>query len=379
MNSKLKILLAPNAFKGVFSPLEIIKIVGNVFNKKGFEIISIPIADGGDGTIECLANSTQGEILIDRVKGPLGKELDAQSLLIDNKIAVIEMAQSAGLALVSPTPELPLKSSTYGVGQQILNALDLRIQKLYIGIGGSCTNDAGAGMLAALGVKFFIGDDIVEYPNGEVLLRVEKIDFSGLDPRLKKVSLKVLCDVENPLFGKEGPAYVYGLQKIGDVSESVKEEMFARMDSILVHFSKLTNGDAFLPGSGAAGGLGYGLSLIGGELVSGIDEVLDITNYDEKLKDVDLIITGEGRVDSQMLYGKGPLGILKRSKGKPVILISGQSLVSKEEVKEAGFKDLFSICEDLDISPKEAMSSKAEYYLEKLSYLLTNKIMESIA
>jgi len=325
-----KIVIAPDSFKGNLTSLQVAscleKGIKRVLPKA--KCIKVPMADGGEGTVQSLVDAANGKIVSKRVKGPAGKLVTAKyGWLAKQKTAVIEMAEASGLPLVKGREKNPLKTTTYGTGQLILDAINKGAKKVIIGIGGSATNDGGSGMAQALGVKFLTasGKEIKELGCGGMLSKIAKIDAQGLDERILKTDIVVACDVENPLCGKKGASHVFGPQK------GATAKMAERLDNNLSHFGKLIKHDlkkdvARKPGAGAAGGLGAGLlAFTNAKLESGIDIVLSATNLEKYIKGSDLVLTGEGRVDFQTAFGKTPSGVAKAAKkcNVPVIAIGG--------------------------------------------------------
>lgn len=322
----MKILLAPDSFKGSLSSKEVCHAMENGIKRViDAEIISIPIADGGEGTVEALVYAVGGEIIKSDVTGPLGEKVEAFYGILKDGTAVIEMAACAGLYLIPEEKRNPLKTTTYGVGELIKLALDRGCRKFIIGIGGSATNDGGVGMAQALGARFLDKDgNEIGFGGGE-LYKIEKIDISSIDKRIYESEFIVASDVDNPLCGEKGASYVYGPQK------GATPEMIKILDENLRHLAyeakKVIEKDySEVPGAGAAGGLGFGLmAFLGAKLKRGIDIIIETTRLEEKIKEVDLVITGEGNTDFQTAFGKAPAGIAKLAKkyNKPVIILSG--------------------------------------------------------
>ena len=286
------------------------------------------MADGGEGTVQSMVDAAKGKLVSKRVKGPAGKLVTAKyGWLAKQKTAVIEMAEASGLPLVKGREKNPLKTTTYGTGQLIIDAINKGAKSVIIGIGGSATNDGGSGMAQALGVKFLDtkGKEIKELSSGGMLAKIGSIDISSIDPRVAKTKIVVACDVENPLCGKKGASHVFGPQK------GATPAMVKKLDENLKHFGKLITRDlktnvVRMPGAGAAGGLGAGLvAFAGAKLESGIDIVVKATNLTKSIKGADLVLTGEGRVDFQTAFGKTPSGVAKAAKkhNVPVIAIGG--------------------------------------------------------
>lgn len=324
----MKIVIAPQAFKGSISALEAAKAmdkgVRKVFSQ--IETVLIPVADGGDGTLETLVESSSGTLRTAEITGPLGKKTTAHwGAMGNNQIAIIEMARTSGLAMVPPAKRNPLITTTYGLGEMIRHAMEAGFRRFIIGIGGSATNDGGTGMAQALGIHFtdLSGNELPF--GGAGLSKLHKIDISQIDPRILQSEFMVACDVSNPLTGPEGASEVYGPQK------GATPEMVVQLDQALTHLAQVIKKDLGLEindisGAGAAGGLGGGLiAFLNGKLQTGVDIVLDTLRLDDKLYGADLVITGEGSLDFQTVYDKAPIGVAKRAKrnGIPVIAISG--------------------------------------------------------
>ncbi len=344
----MKIVIAPDSFKGSLSAGEvsdnIAKGVRKVFANA--EIVCIPMADGGEGTVRSLVDGTKGEIVSPRVKGPLLQEVAAfYGILGDGVTAVIEMAAASGLPLLSEAERNPMKTTTYGTGELIKHALDRGCRKIIIGIGGSATNDGGAGMIKALGARLLDSNGKDVGDGGGSLGRIADIDLSHMDRRLKDCRIVAACDVDNPLTGPRGASYVFGPQKGAD------EEMVRLLDKNLEHFAEAAlkaTGVSMkdYPGAGAAGGLGGGLmAFLGAELKRGIDIVIEATGLEEKISAADLVITGEGRMDYQTQFGKTPYGVAQAAKKHniPVVAIVGSMGHNAEVLYEHGFSGIFSI------------------------------------
>lgn len=324
----MNIIIAPQTFKGSISALNVAKAMESGVLKviPNANITLAPVADGGDGTLETLVETSNGDIRTIEVTGPLGERIEAQwGAMGDGKTAVIEMARTSGLALVPEQNMNPLISTTFGLGETIKHALNSGFRKFIIGIGGSATNDAGAGMAQALGIHFLDANGKELSFGGAALSKLDQIDLKSLDARALQSEFLVACDVSNPLTGPEGASAIYGPQK------GASPEMVDQLDSALRNFGNIISRDIGIdvdkiPGSGAAGGLGAGLTaLLGAKLRKGVDIVLDSVNLDSHLKDADLVITGEGQMDYQTIYAKAPIGVAERSSlyGVPVIAISG--------------------------------------------------------
>jgi len=321
-------VIAPQAFKGSITALGAAQAMSEGVLRVVEDATTdlVPVADGGDGTLETLVEGSGGEIRVSEVTGPLGERIDAPwGAMGDGDTAVIEMARTSGLALVPPDRRDPRGTTTYGLGEAIKHALDAGFRTFIVGIGGSATNDAGAGMAQALGVRLLDGAGSELAPGGAALAQLERIDTSGLDPRARESQFMVACDVTNPLTGPEGASAIYGPQK------GATPDMVAQLDAALLHFAEIAKRDTGadvndVTGAGAAGGLGGGfIVFLGASLRAGVDIVLDTVDLDRHLEGADLVITGEGCLDHQTVYNKAPIGVAARAKPKgiPVIAISG--------------------------------------------------------
>ncbi len=356
-----KIVIAPDSFKGNLTSLEVAscleKGVKRVLPKA--RCIKVPMADGGEGTVQSLVDAANGKLIKKRVKGPTGKLVIARyGWLASKKTAVIETAEASGLPLVTGREKNPLKTTTYGTGQLMLDAINHGAQKIIIGIGGSATNDGGVGMAQALGVKFLNanGREIKELGSGGMLSKIASIDIQRLDARVPNTDIVVACDVKNPLFGKKGAAHVFGPQK------GATPKIVEILDTNLKHLSKLIKRDlnkdvGRMPGAGAAGGLGAGLvAFTGAKLKSGIDIVLNATELSKYIKGADLVITGEGRIDFQTAFGKTPAGVAKAAKklNVPVIAIGGALTADARKVFAHGIDGIASAAAK-DMSLEEAL------------------------
>ena len=324
----VKIVISPQTFKGSISALDAAQAMrsGVLRVVPDAETVIVPVADGGDGTLETLVEGSGGEIKSVEVQGPLGERNEALwGAMGDGVTAMIEMARTSGLALVPLDSRDPLHSTTYGLGEAILAALDEGFRQFIVGIGGSATNDAGAGMAQALGVRLLDSDGSELGHGGAPLTNLDRIDISGIDPRVNESSFAVACDVTNPLTGPEGASAVYGPQK------GATPEMVERLDSALCHLAEVVKRDLqvdveHVQGAGAAGGLGGGmLAFLNADLRPGVDIVMDAVGIDEALEGADLVLVGEGEVDFQTVYNKAPIGVARRAKRLdiPVVSVSG--------------------------------------------------------
>ncbi|ADL12338.1 glycerate kinase [Acetohalobium arabaticum] len=365
----MKVLIALDSFKGSLTALEAAESLERGLKKADlqFEIEKLPMADGGEGTVRSLVDATEGRIVKEEVTGPLGDRVEAFfGILGDDNTAVIEMAAASGLPLVSEDDRDPTKTTTYGTGELIKAALNEGCRKLIIGIGGSATNDCGVGMAQALGGNFVDKNGKEVGFGGGELKSIKRIDLSGMDARIKETEIQVACDVDNPLYGKEGAAYVYAPQKGAD------PEMVEELDEGLRHIADIINRDLevavdSISGAGAAGGLGAGLvAFLEGELKPGIDVVIEATGIEKRVKEADIVITGEGMIDSQTVFGKTPIGVAKVAKkhSLPVVGVAGSLGAGADKVYEHGIDALFSIT-NAPMSLDKAMD-KASILLESL-------------
>lgn len=326
----MNILVAPQAFKGSLDATEVAQAIARgvrqVFPKA--EIKVLPVADGGEGTVRAMVQASGGHTVTTRVMGPLERPVNATwGVLGGGEVGVIEMAAASGLPLIRRDQRNPMRTTTYGTGELIRHALDLGMRQLIVGIGGSATNDGGAGMAMALGVRF-LDESGQELPlGGAALARLDRIDASQLDARILGLRVEVACDVNNPLTGPTGASHIYGPQKGADA------RMAHELDAALERYAAVLERDLGkavrdVPGAGAAGGLGAGLiAFLGAELKSGVDIVFSAIRLDQYLKDSDFVITGEGRIDRQDLFGKAPMAVAQRAHaiGIPTIAIVGST------------------------------------------------------
>ena len=343
-----KILISPQEFKESLTGLEVANAIQEGINKVDSKIKTslVPVADGGDGTLQTMVDVTGGEIITETVRDPLGRNIDSVwGKLGDDSSAVIEMAKASGLALLNENEKSATLTSTYGTGQLFKFALDQGIKNFIIGIGGSATNDGGAGFVSALGAKLYDENGKEVESNGISLSSIRDIDMSNFDKRVKNTSVRVACDVTNPLCGNEGASAIFGPQK------GANPEEVNLLDKNLLHWASLIKdqlGKDILnvPGAGAAGGLGAGLmAFTDAELSIGANIVLDSLNYDEHLRDVDLVIVGEGSTDKSTQFNKSPVAVAMRAKklGIPVICLSGSVGEGYSESRNLGISSFFSI------------------------------------
>ena len=344
----MKILIAPQSYKGSISAIKVAEAITegalNIF--PSIESLIIPVADGGDGTLETLVESTSGIIHNSNATGPLGNSIPIiWGTLGDSKTAIIEMARISGLALVPQNKRNPYYTTSYGLGEIIKEALDLGYRKFIIGIGGSATNDGGAGMAQALGAKLTDANKNSIDFGGLALNEITKIDISGIDPRINESEILVACDVNNPLCGPNGASFVYGPQK------GASPKMVKTLDDALYHFGSQLISDTGInimeiEGSGAAGGIGGGMvGFLNAKLKPGVEIVLDTLDFDKSLKNVDLVITGEGQIDFQTVFSKAPIGVAKHAKkyNIPVIAICGSLGENYQDVHSHGIDAVIPI------------------------------------
>lgn len=344
----MKILISIDSLKGSLSSIE----AGNAI-KKGIlkvkedaQVKILPLADGGEGTVDALVQGMNGKKETIEVTGPIAKKVDATyGLLKNTSTAIIEIAQASGLTLVPTELRNPLYTTTYGVGEIIKEAINKGYRNFIVGIGGSATNDAGIGMLQALGFEFYDKNNKLVGLGGKVLNEIRHIKIENRLKELDECKFKIACDVNNPLFGKNGAAYIYGSQK-GATSEIIE-----KLDNGLRNFSKvvknyLSKDVANVEGAGAAGGLGFSfLAFLDSKLESGIKIILEEIKLEEELKDADFVITGEGRLDNQTAMGKAPIGVAKLAKkyGVKVIGLAGATTEDAVKCNEEGIDAYFSI------------------------------------
>lgn len=363
----MKIILAPDSFKGNLTSLQVASAL-----EKGIKrvlpkatCIKIPMADGGEGTVQSLVYATNGKFFTKKVTAPDGSlVLASYGMLADGKTAVIEMAEASGLPLIADNKKNPLKTTSYGTGELLLDAASRGVKKIIIGLGGSATNDGGVGMAQAIGVVFRDKDnnDITEYGSGGMIKKICHIDMTNLNPLLKKIKIIIACDVNNPLCGKKGASYVFAPQK-GATPAMVKE-----LDSNLKHLAKIIRLELkkdimHIEGSGAAGGLGAGLmAFTRAKIKRGVELVLYASNIEKYLKKADLIVTGEGCLDSQTSFGKTPSGVAKiaRKYHVPVVAIGGGVSDDASDVFAHGIDGIESVCAR-NMSLKEAIANSKKH------------------
>lgn len=373
----LKIIIASDSFKGSLSSLE----VGEAA-KKGIlnvvpdaDVTILPLADGGEGTAELLSRSLGGRKIEIKVSDPIGRPISASYFIADD-IAIIEMAAASGLPLLSPEERNPTVTTSYGTGQLILDALRRGIRRFYIGLGGSATNDAGVGMLKALGFRFLDSGGLPVGLGGLETGRIRSIDSYHALPELKEATFTIACDVTNPLTGTNGASQIYGPQK------GATDEMVELLDSALSSFGEIirkrTGIDySSVPGAGAAGGMGFAfLSFLNSTLRPGVEIVLDVLDFDKRIEGADLVITGEGRLDRQTCMGKAPSGVLKRCMARKIPVVAIGGAIDRDAIPDlmnAGFKAAIPIV-STPIPLEEAMRPEvAKRNIEKTIETLENK------
>lgn len=343
----MKIVIAPDSFKGSNSAIEVANSIEKGIRRVDAEsnIIKIPIADGGEGTVEALVLSTGGEIREKDVVGPLGETVRGKYGILRNGVGVVELAAASGLPLVPEELRNPLNTTTYGTGQLILAAIEDGCKKIVVGLGGSATNDGGAGIAQAFGISFLGMNGKELGQGGGQLDQLDSINTENLDKRLKDIEIIVACDVTNPLCGPEGASYIYGPQKGG--TPQIVETLDRNLKYYAEVISKQLHMDVKdIPGSGAAGGSAIPLLLFTkARIESGIKVILDVTEMDRHLQDADLVITGEGRIDGQSIFGKVPVGVAARAKqyDLPVLAIAGGIGAGAERCYQHGIDSIMSI------------------------------------
>lgn len=342
-----KILLVPDSFKGTLSSRQVCQVMAGQLRRffPQAQVKSIPVADGGEGSVEAFLAAAGGERRMLTVTGPFGEPVEAfYGILGDGRTAVIEMAACAGLPLAEGRLN-PERATTYGVGELLLAAKEAGCTKAILGLGGSCTNDGGVGAAAALGAKFTRADGAAFIPTGGTLGEIAALDVSPVAQALQGMELTAMCDIDNPLYGEAGAAAVFAPQKGADAA------MVARLDAGLRHLGQvaarcLGRDFSHLPGAGAAGGLGFGMAAFcGAQLRMGIDAVLDAVGFDSLLPGTDVVFTGEGKIDSQSARGKVVSGVAVRCRkaGVPVVAVVGQIGQGFEEMYQQGLTAVFSI------------------------------------
>lgn len=371
-------ILVPDSFKGTLSAIEVCNIMKSSIKKlyKDANIISVPVADGGEGTVDAFLYALGGEKKSVWVSDAFNEQkILAHYAMLKDNIAVIEMAACAGLPLVKNRLE-PDKTTTFGVGELIIDAVNSGAKKIILGLGGSATNDGGCGMASALGVKFKDEQDQEFIPTGGTLSQIYKIDMNNIYSKIKDVEFVSMCDVDNPLCGKLGASAVFAPQKGAD------EDMVKSLDEGLAHLAKIIKRDLHIEvkdikGAGAAGGLGAGsIAFLQSKLTKGIDVILDTINFDELVSKADIVFTGEGKFDSQSLHGKVVMGVANRSQKykTPVIVVTGAIGENIQEAYNKGITAIFSINKEPMEFSKSALKSKENMILTMENILRLLKI-----
>ena len=366
----MKIVVAPDSFKGSLSSTQIAEAVEKGIKKidPSITVLKVPVADGGEGTVEALVCTSQGKIITVKVTGPLLNKVDAfYGISADGQTAFIEMAAASGLALLDRSEYNAMKATSYGTGELVLHALDQGCRSIIIGLGGSATNDGGAGLLQALGLRLLNHNQSDLAFGGGSLGDLFAFDQSRFDPRIKETNFILACDVENPLCGSQGASAIFGPQKGASPSE------VTFLDDCLRHFADLIERDfgkqvAEIPGAGAAGGMGAGLmAFLDARIVKGIDLIIEVSGLEANIADADCVITGEGMIDHQTAFGKTPMGIAQLAKKHniPVIGIAGSLGQDLDQLYEMGFTSLFAIA-DRPMTLDESMHG-AKQLIEKLA------------
>lgn len=371
-------ILVPDSFKGTLSAIEVCNIMKSSIKNlyEDANIISIPVADGGEGTVDAFLYALGGEKKSAWVSDAFNEQkILAHYAMLKDDIAVIEMAACAGLPLVKNRLE-PDKTTTFGVGELIIDAINNGAKKIILGLGGSATNDGGCGMAAALGVKFKDEQNQEFIPTGGTLSQIYKIDMNNIYSKIKDVEFISMCDVDNPLCGKLGASAVFAPQKGAD------EDMVKLLDEGLAHLAKIIKRDLHIEvkdikGAGAAGGLGAGsIAFLQSKLTKGIDVILDTINFDELVSKADIVFTGEGKFDSQSLHGKVVMGVANRSQKykTPVIVVTGAIGENIQEAYNKGITAIFSINKEPMEFSKSALKSKENMILTMENILRLLKI-----
>lgn len=371
-------ILVPDSFKGTLSAIEVCNIMKSSIKNlyKDANIISVPVADGGEGTVDAFLYALGGEKKSIWVSDAFNEQkILAHYAMLKDNIAVIEMAACAGLPLVKNRLE-PDKTTTFGVGELIIDAINSGAKKIILGLGGSATNDGGCGMASALGVKFKDEQDQEFIPTGGTLSQIYKIDMNNIYSKIKDVEFVSMCDVDNPLCGKLGASAVFAPQKGAD------EDMVRLLDEGLAHLAKIIKRDLHIEvkdikGAGAAGGLGAGsIAFLQSKLTKGIDVILDTINFDELVSKADIVFTGEGKFDSQSLHGKVVMGVANRSQKykTPVIVVTGAIGENIQEAYNKGITAIFSINKEPMEFSKSALKSKENMILTMENILRLLKI-----
>ena len=372
-----KVIIIPDSFKGTLSAKQICRILKEKVHQQfpACEVITVPVADGGEGSVDCFLEALGGRKETVQVHGPYMELMEAEYGILSDGTAVVEMASCAGLPLVEDRKN-PKKTTTYGVGELILAAAKAGSKRIITGLGGSCTNDGGCGMAAALGIRFYDAQDREFVPTGGTLKEIRRIDMSRREKLLDQIELLAMCDITNPLTGPEGAAHVFSPQKGAD------EGMIQELEAGMVHYASILEQTVQipkireLPGGGAAGGMGTGMAaLLGAKLIPGIQAVLETVQIDTLAEHADLILTGEGKIDSQSIHGKVLSGIARRGKALGIPVVANAGGIDPEPMAELyrdGLTPALSINqlpEDFSVSRGKSMEN-LETEMENLLRLI---------
>lgn len=373
----MRIVIAPDKFKGSLTSFEVCNTIESGLTKasSSFDIVKLPMSDGGDGLSDVIAHYTSAQRMTSKVQDPLGRIINAQWLLSsDSKTAFIEMAKASGLQLLKRSEYNPLQTSSHGTGQLIKSAIEYGVENIIIGIGGSATNDCGIGMASALGYRFFDNDRKELKPVGRNLAEIESIEIQGKDD-FKNINFKIACDVKNLLFGRNGATRVYAPQKGADAL------MVEELEKGMMHFASVIKNSlgvdvSGIEGGGAAGGVGAGcIAFLNAQLVNGIDLVMQLASVEDHIMSCDVVITGEGKIDDQSFYGKVISGIasLAKKHNKILFAVCGSSSIEQSELEHLGIEKVYAILND-SISLDHAMKD-GEILLNHLCFNLGNELL----
>ena len=379
----MNILVCPDSFKGTLTSFEVSEIISNVLNDYGFNAISLPIGDGGEGTVESILKGINGEKIYVKVKNPFGRIIDSYFGLKDN-IAYIEVAQSSGLTLLNKKELNPWLASTFGFGELIMAAINKKVNKIYLAIGGSATNDFGIGMLQALGIKFYDenNQEIISRKNegygASILNQIKRYDDTILKKNIEGIDFELICDVMIPLFGEQGTSKIFSPQKGAD------EKMVINLENSIIYFADIVKKQSGMktdfPGAGAAGGLGSSIKVfLNAKITPGIESIINILNIEEKIKNSDVVIVGEGSMDLQSAFGKAPFGIARLAKklNKKVVAINGRTDESIRE-SEVGLFDAVYSCFGKDKPELEFLKKNAKQKLKEVAELFCNDFLKQV-
>ena len=368
MRKKPIVFISPDSFKGTISAMRVAEIISEVFQKKGYETISVPVADGGEGTVDSILYSNGGEKKYVYVNDPLGRHIKS-FYGYSGKKAYIEIAQSSGLMLLKENELNPMITTTFGFGELIFDAYKNGFREFFLGLGGTATNDAGIGMLSSLGVKFFDNkkNEIKGLLSAQHLHLIEKVDISEIKIDTRKININVLCDVQNPLTGDNGTSRIYSPQK------GASNKVVEKLENAVKHFAKIISeqlsAEPEFPGAGAAGGVAMALKIfLNGKLVPGINTLIEILDLERKISNADIVIVGEGSLDHQSVFGKAPVGIAMIAKkyNKPVLAIAGKIGKNPVELFKYGIDCIYSSYGNVPV-PIEEIKISAEENLFKIA------------